>query len=247
MSVGVSFRGQNYTIPEPGDANTQSLTDYLNALSTGAVPYPISADIDLGAAFGIKSIAFKTRAVNPAAAGLVRLATGDSIGWRNAGNTADVALAKDSGDALLFGGQNVTGNPMLGANTAAGQSIPASAHTIVVYGTVERDSDNAYNSTTGRYTVPAGKGGDYMIVGSLNWGAAPGAVLTAISIAKNGIVTKQAQRVNPASSDAMQVSAVLTLVAGDVIDIRAYQASAGAVVLSAAASNNYISIKRIPT
>ena len=36
MSILVTFGGSSYTIPEPGDAFTQSLTDLLNAIASKA-------------------------------------------------------------------------------------------------------------------------------------------------------------------------------------------------------------------
>lgn len=102
MSINVSWRGINYTIPEPGDANTQSLTDYLNALSTGAVPFPTTADIDLGASFGLKALYLKTRSANPAGVGLVREAVGDVLAWRNNANSGDLQLGVNGSDQLTF-------------------------------------------------------------------------------------------------------------------------------------------------
>lgn len=36
MAISVTFSGTAYTVPEPGDPFTQSLTDLLNALGTKA-------------------------------------------------------------------------------------------------------------------------------------------------------------------------------------------------------------------
>lgn len=243
--INVTFRGNVYQIPEPNDSNNQALTDYLNALSTGAVPFPTTADIDLGAAFGLKSLYFKTRAANPAASGLVRLALSDLIAFRNNANSADLALGVGAQDQLQWRGSDVTGNPMLGASSAAGQSIPNSASTIVVFGTVEVDTDSGYNSGTGRYTVPIGKGGPYLITGEIVWNAAPG-LGAQFSIFKNAVQTKATFVDASVASAPMQISALLNFAAGDIIDLRVLQASGGAVVLSSNALVNYFALKRIP-
>jgi hypothetical protein len=104
MAITVTWRGVAYTIPEPGDAFTQDLTSFLNALSSGAVPFPSTADIDLGAAFGLKSLYLKSRSANPAASGLVRNAVADLIAWRNNANSADLQLGVNAQDQLIFAG-----------------------------------------------------------------------------------------------------------------------------------------------
>lgn len=250
MALTVSLLGSNFSIPEPGDVGyDQQLTSYLKSLAT-AFPqlsggtYALTAELDLGATFGVKQAYLKTETATPATAGVVRLAKTDAIDWRNNANSADLALKIDTGDALTFNGANVTGNPFLGANTAAGQSIPASVTTIVIYGTVELDTDSGYNAGTGRYTIPTGKGGQYEVIGTISWNAALTGT-SALGIFKNAVQAKLVNRVNPGASDTVQVSGVLNLVAGDVIDIRILQTSAGAVVLQSTASNNYVAIKRL--
>ncbi len=48
-----------------------------------------------------------TLSSNPAASGVLRLATGDAVAWRNNANGADILLGKDSSDRLTFGGNTV--------------------------------------------------------------------------------------------------------------------------------------------
>src|SRR5229473_2830460 len=233
MALTVSLLGVNYSVPEPTDVSYDAgLTSYLKALAT-AFPQlnggtaSLTAELDFGASFGIKAAWYKSETANPASAGQVRLAKTDTA------NAADLALGIDTGDALTFGGVNVTGNPMLGANTAAAQSIPnGGVSTIVVFGTVERDSDSGYNSGTGRYTVPAGKGGDYFISAGVTWAAA--ATTPNIGVFKNAVAggLKTLQILTAGTLTGEQSGATLvTLVAGDIIDIRAAHSSAGAVVL----------------
>lgn len=45
--------------------------------------------------------AFQTLSANPAQSGVVRLADGDAIAWRNHANTADVTLSKNTSDQLV--------------------------------------------------------------------------------------------------------------------------------------------------
>jgi len=211
--------------------------------------WSLLTELDFGSLAGLKSLYFKTRAALPALSGVLRLASLDSIGWRNAANSADVLLSKDTADALSFSGNYITGNPMLGANSVAGQSIPVFGgnEVVVVFGTVERDSDAAYNSGTGRYTIPAGKGGDYEIGASIAYAAAPGGVCTC-SIYKNTVLLKQSAFIAPGAGQTISVSApVATLAPGDVIDIRTKHGNVGAQALTAIAALNYFALKRITT
>lgn len=131
----------------------------------------------------------------------------------------------------------------LSASTAAGQSIPNSTTTIVVYGTTVRDTDAAYNASTGRYTVPAGKGGDYQISATATWSSAPGAS-PYLSIFINAGERMRAYGRN-ATFDTMQIAGMLNLAAGDVVDIRITQTSGVAATLWNNATPNYFVLARL--
>jgi len=110
MSITVTFNGQNYTIPTPNETGWGSnLDDYLVAIAAGALQktggsFTLSAEVDFGGAFGIKALDFKSRTVNPASTGVLRLANGDLIEWRNGTNTGDVGLTVNASNQLVFNG-----------------------------------------------------------------------------------------------------------------------------------------------
>jgi hypothetical protein len=169
MALTVVLNGSNFSIPEPSDTGYGTALDaYLKALATAFLPLgggtnSLTAELDLGASFGLKSIYFKSSTVNPASAGQVRLAKTDSLKFRNNANGADLSLAIDTADALTFNGVNVTGNPMLAPPPRQGSRIANGAtEAIVVFGTATVDSDSGLNVGTGRYTIPTGKGGHYV-------------------------------------------------------------------------------------
>lgn len=252
MAITATLLGVPFSIPETSDTGFDgALTAYLKALSTafpqlnGGVQ-SLTAELDFGVSFGIKAAYYKSETVNPASAGQIRLAKTDAIKIRNNANAADLALGIDTLDALTFGGQNVTGNPMLGASTAAAQAIVSATTTIVVFGTVELDTDSAYNSGTGRYTIPTGKGGHYLITANIGVNGTPNnAVVFAF---KNAVELKRLGHYAGATVPAAtQVggSTIVNLVAGDVIDIRV--SATGAWNLTGTATENYFAIKRITT
>lgn len=110
MSVNVTLNGVSYSIAEPGDDGWgQDFTDYFVAQATGLLQkaggtFTLTAEVDFGATYGLKSAYFKSRAANPSTAGVVRLGNTESISWRNAANGANLALTVGVDNLLAFNG-----------------------------------------------------------------------------------------------------------------------------------------------
>lgn len=253
MALTVTLLGVSYSVPETSDTNYDAgLTSYLKALAT-AFPQlnggtqSLTAELDFGASFGLKALYLKGETANPASAGVIRLAKTDSIKYRNNANGADLDLSIDTSDKLKFNSGYITGLPMLDASTAAGQSIANGAtEIVVVFGTATTDTDSGLNVGTGRYTIPASKGGHYLITGQIAYNTAPTGTCTA-SIYKNAAVVKTTQFIAPAAAQTIQISAILLLVAGDIIDIRTKHGNGAPQNLNATAALNFFHLKEIPT
>ena len=72
------------------------------------------------------------------------------------------ATITNSGTATGFGGNNT---PMFSARLGSNSSsISQNTTTKVVCGTEEFDTDSAYDTSNGRFTVPSGEGGKYVFV-----------------------------------------------------------------------------------
>jgi hypothetical protein len=253
VALSVTLNGVVYSIPEPSESGYgASLDAYLKALATAFPPLgggtaSLTAELDMGASFGLKALYFKGRTANPASAGILRVAAADSMGWRNQANSGDVLLSKDAGDALLFNGANVTGNPFLDASSTAGQSIANGAtEVIVVFGTATVDSDSGLNTGTGRYTVPTGKGGDYQVSGQIAYNTAPTGTCT-LSVYKNAALVKSTQFIAPGAAQTIQISVPLRLVAGDILDLRSKHGNGAPQNLVATAGVVFFGLKRIAT
>lgn len=110
MAVTVVLNGVSYALPDPGDSGWgQSTTDYLVAQATGLLQkaggaFTLTAEVDFGATYGLKSTYFKSRGPNPATVGQVRLANNESIVWRNAANGANLGLKVNASDLLEYNG-----------------------------------------------------------------------------------------------------------------------------------------------
>ena len=70
------------------------------------------------------------------------------------------ATIANSGTATGFGGDNTPG---FHANRSSGQGILDATYTLVYFDSETYDSDSAYDTSTGRFTVPAGEGGKYVV------------------------------------------------------------------------------------
>lgn len=110
MATNVVYAGQTYSVPAVGDSSWgANVSNYLIALASGSLTkaggaFTLTADANLGSSFGLISKYFTSVSANPASTGAVRLANGDSISFRNVGNTADIALQPGADGILTYGG-----------------------------------------------------------------------------------------------------------------------------------------------
>lgn len=126
----VSWAGSTYNIPnQRGDTPWSGLSDFAIAvaakgINTGGGNFTLLADLNLGASFGLVSAYFKSRTANIATAGVVRLASADTIQWRNNANGGNVSLSKNTSDELLWNGSRLL---LAGGGLIVNADISASA------------------------------------------------------------------------------------------------------------------------
>lgn len=116
MSVNVTLNGTIYTLPTTGDKPSTNwgtnLKNYLVALSTGVLQkaggnFYLTAAVDFGPSYGLKSTSYSTRAVNIAQTGSFRLGNDEFLAFRNAANNGDLALGVNASDQLTFNGSTI--------------------------------------------------------------------------------------------------------------------------------------------
>lgn len=123
-AVTVNVNGTPYTIPQTNEKGWgTNVTTWIQAISSNTLQpssgtFTLGADLDFGPTYGLKPAYVKSRGTNPATAGVVRLINADTIGWRNAGNTADLPLGVNSSNQLTFGGNPVVGSTALTVSRA---------------------------------------------------------------------------------------------------------------------------------
>lgn len=129
MSVSVTVNNTTYTIPQTGETGWgDNVTSWIQAVSSSTLQksggtFTLSAEVDFGASFGLKSLYFKGRNSNPSSAGILRLANTDSIGWRNAANSGDKLLAVNSSDQLTYAGTVISSSSGVTPVAAGGTGI----------------------------------------------------------------------------------------------------------------------------
>ena len=128
--------------------------------------------------------------------------------------------------------------PAGGTSTAVGcsisnsvaQTIGNSSTTTLTFNTEDYDTDafHSTSSNTGRITIPTGKGGKYFVTTTVNYaGNATG--FRQIRILKNGSTNVAAAIETPGANADMSLtcSIMLTLVAGDYLEVVTFQNSGG--------------------
>jgi hypothetical protein len=103
--------GVTYNYPAPGDTGGwgQNTTQWAAAITSNILSrsggfFPLTGELDFGPAAGIKALWFKTETASPSATGVLRLSNLDQVVWRNAANSADLALTVDGTNTLTFNG-----------------------------------------------------------------------------------------------------------------------------------------------
>jgi len=139
-----------------------------------------------------------------------------------------------SGDTFTLGTGVIQSNLMSPAWSAkrgsAQTGIADSAAVTIVCDTEELDTDNAYSTSTGEFTVPSGKGGKYMVGASYRTNGSGSATRLASFITVGGTIIRQTNfNQNSSGEGSSSVHGVLNLSAGDVVAFKMYQNTGSAV------------------
>lgn len=121
MSVALTVNGQVFQYPELDDENwAAAATGWAQAVTAGMLQkaggtFTLTADVDFGASYGLKSLYYKSRSSDLASAGVIRLANTDTFGFRNAANSANLLFSiNPANDHLLFDGFDISASSSSG-------------------------------------------------------------------------------------------------------------------------------------
>lgn len=130
MATTLTVNGVGFAYPQTGDESWgDNASAWAAAVTSGMLQkaggsFALTAEVDFGATFGLKSTAYKSRAASPAGTGVVRMGNTEAIAWRNAANTADLSLVVSATDVLTFGGTAIPlSGAIVNADIAAGAAI----------------------------------------------------------------------------------------------------------------------------
>tara|TARA_B100001989_G_scaffold211820_1_gene161336 strand:- start:1334 stop:2467 length:1134 start_codon:yes stop_codon:yes gene_type:complete len=158
----------------------------------------------------------------------VRIMSGGRVGI---GSTIP-RTALDVNGVITGDGSGLTAvnTPSFSARVTTTQSLAFETEATIIFDTEDHDTDNAYNTSTGEFTVPSGKGGVYHV--SANFGIDdPGELgdIVRLRVFKNGSLMSgfrgQVQQGKINIILTTSVSGSVTLAAGDVIKCMAYTSS----------------------
>ena len=120
-----------------------------------------------------------------------------------------------------------SGAPSFAARVSGTTTLSTGVETTIIFNSEDHDTDNAYNASTGEFTVPSGKGGKYFI--AVNFGlddTGEAGDITRLRIFKNGsnLHGFRGQNVQATANYILtiSVSGTVTLAAGDVIKCMGY-------------------------
>jgi len=122
MAVTLTVNGSSFSYPS-SETDTfwgAAATGWAQAVTNGMLQkaggsFTLTANVDFGASFGLKSAFFGSRTANPSSAGLLRLANIDTFGFRNAANSGDLLFSiNPANDHLLFDGVDLSASSSSG-------------------------------------------------------------------------------------------------------------------------------------
>lgn len=143
--------------------------------------------------------------------------------------TAGQVLKVNSGATAPEWGAASSSPTFVGVRCTNGaQTIPNATNTALDWGTETYDTDAFHSTVTNisRFTVPAGKGGYYLILCQVDFQSNSTGVREVI-IRKNGATTLQVSSATANGVTARYCNGIFNLVATDYIEIQVYQSSGG--------------------
>jgi hypothetical protein len=164
MAVTLLINNTNYSFPETGDENWgDNVKDWATAVTQGMLQkaggtFTLTAEVNFGATYGLKTAYYKSQGTNPANAGVIRLANAENISWRNFANGADLSLTLSTSNWLQFNSVNLA--DISTAQTLTNKTLTAPAITSptglvkadVGLGNVDNTSDATKDAATATLT-----------------------------------------------------------------------------------------------
>ena len=149
-------------------------------------------------------------------------------------NGSDIFTVDSTGIAMASGktiqnasGDVVTNTPAFSAELSSAQTLTNVTVTKALFNNELFDTDNAFDTSTNRFTVPSGKGGIYSISAHLRLATGVSNLnLAVMYLYKNNAIAKYGYNNHDANgrgaADSIALTTLLDLNAGDYLEIFAY-------------------------
>ena len=167
----------------------------------------------------------------------------------NSDGSGTVTLDSNFSSAIPSGGDNT---PSFKATMSASHGITDAVYTKVQFNTESFDTDSAYDhSTNYRFTVPSGEGGKYYLTATIQPDSTGAGQLERAGVAfyVNGaqeIKTETKFDNNPVYFAGFNLSTILTLSAGDYVEVYGYaDDNSGGPIVNAGNQNEFSGYKLI--
>ncbi len=151
--------------------------------------------------------------------------------------TTNLTIGSTNSSTVTFESGAATGHmsPAWSAKRGSAQTgVADSSAVTVVCDTEELDTDSAYNTSTGEFTVPSGKAGKYMIGASYRTNASGAGTRLACFLTVGGTIIRQTNfNQNSNGEGSSTIHAVLNLSAGDVVAFKCFQNTGSSVNVEA--------------
>jgi len=149
----------------------------------------------------------------------------DGLNFPTSDGTTGQFLKTDGSGNLSFddagGGTNT---PSFRVGLSSAQTIANSTHTIIIFNSEQFDSDSAYDTSTGRFTVPSGKAGKYYFNAMFRFQSTSVLNVT-IKFQKNGTDVIIRGLNDTGQYPTINASLLIDLAVGDYITVTAAQGS----------------------
>jgi hypothetical protein len=229
-------------IDAKGDLIVGTGADTFARLAVGTNGHTLVADSSVSPT-GLKWAVDPVADVVTTAGDLIYGTAADTVARLGIG-TAGQVLKVNSGATAPEWGAAAGGSTFVGAyaTKTAAQTLANNTATILTWNAERFDTDGFHDNSTNnsRMTIPAGKGGKYLVVASAYW--VTGSGYRELNVFKNGSLVNYFYTVIDVTYGFQNISTIIDCVATDYLELRGFQDSGGNLNVNSGAENSFFSV-----
>jgi hypothetical protein len=178
LATNLVVNGVSFAYPNTGDqqwgsaASAWALAVTNGMLQKAGGTFTLTADVNFGASYGLLSAYFSTRTASPSTAGVIRLATAESIGWRNNANGGNLLLTTDASDNLTFNGHILSSSSGIVPVAAGGTGLASYTTGDMLYASGATTLSKLAIGTVNKVAVSTGSAPSWALLVNANIDAA---------------------------------------------------------------------------